>query len=707
MWLIELAALSDVDLLEAAVCSVLGVREVPGRSLRERLIDELDTSSALLVLDNCEHLIEGCAALVDFLLHSCNAVHVLATSREALSVGGEMAWLVPPLSSPEPRQADSTKDLLGSEAAQLFVQRASAAASRFAPTERNAAAIAELCHKLDGMPLAIELAAARVGSLSVPQLVQRLGDSLALLTGGPRTASPRHRTLRATLRWSYELLDERERILLARLSMFAGGWTVEAAEAVGSGEGIAAEEIVDALGGLVAKSMIQAEPGTGNAVRYTMLEPLRQFGHELLDETTDVDRRRDRHAEYYLSLAEEPMPGGQSAWLARLAGEQANLRVALGWLLETHEAVSDQRAEAGVRLAARLARGYYWTTYGITEGRMWLRRGLAQSASPNSMRVNLLYEAGWLANYCGDYPDAIRLLEQALRLAEQLADPAGEAMALAALGHVAMHRGHIGQVRALARKAEALCARLTGQRGVSDLRVFLSAVALIDGCLDLAEDHAAAGLALSREIDDPRCVALSLELLGIVALERGDHARATGYYREDMHLQRVLKDQLCIAYGLRGLAAAAGLGGDRKRAARLWGAATALSEAIGLPLSEFDRAHPDYEAHVIACGALADKAAVERGRTMSVEEAVEDALAAPSHADDVVAKTQRNPLTAREREVLARLAEGLTNKEIAAALVISVATVERHLATIYRKIGARGRADAAVYALSTGLIPPA
>jgi predicted ATPase len=332
-WLVELASLSDPDLVPQSVASVLGVRETPGTPLVDTLSLHLGPSEALLVLDNCEHLVGACAGLAGTLLRSCPQARILATSRQALGVAGEALFDVPPLSLPNPHRLSDPEDLARYEAAQLFVERARALRPDFALTGRNATEVARICYLLDGIPLAIELAAARVKALSVEQIGARLDGSFALLTGG-RTAVPHHRTLRATMDWSYALLTEEEQALLGRLSVFAGDFTLSAAEAVGAGGIIEEIEVLDLLSSLVDKSLVLVSEGDGEA-RYRLLETVRQYGREKLEASGNAGAVRGRHAECYLALAEEAelMSEKQAIWLERLETEHDNLRTALAlWL---------------------------------------------------------------------------------------------------------------------------------------------------------------------------------------------------------------------------------------------------------------------------------------------------------------------------------------------------------------------------------------
>ena len=352
VWLVELAPLSDEVLMLKAVAETLEVPERLQEPLTDTLADVLRDRQLLLVLDNCEHLLEAAALLADALLDSCPRVRILATSREGLRVEGEARWLVPPLSVPERGRSLSSEKLEGYESVRLFVERARERDPIFSLSSANALTVAEVCKWLEGIPLAIELAAARVGTLSLEQILERLTDALGLLTRGGRTAVPRQQTLKGTLDWSYDLLFEPERALFRRLSTFAGGWTLEASEAVGSGGSVAEDEVVDLLSGLVEKSLVVAEGDGQGGVRYRLLEPIRQYALEKLEESGEVEAAKRAHAEYFLDLAEEAEPelfGPRDVeGLDRLESEHDNIRAALSWALEREE------AELGLRLGGAL-----------------------------------------------------------------------------------------------------------------------------------------------------------------------------------------------------------------------------------------------------------------------------------------------------------------------------------------------------------------
>jgi predicted ATPase/DNA-binding SARP family transcriptional activator len=336
--MVELAPLSEPGLVAQEVAGALGITERPGEPLVDTLVDSLTDKEMLLVLDNCEHLIDAAARLAEELLRSCPRLRILATSRELLSITGEAVLQVDPLSLPDTDGVASVEGLMRYEALRLFVDRARLRLPDFELTQQNAGAVARVCRKLDGMPLAIELATARMGALAVEQVAERLEVTLDVLSGANRTAAPRQQTLRATIDWSHRLLSEDEQMILRRFSVFARGWTLEAAEAVCSGGGIEQEEALDLLGGLVDKSLVVAGVATDGAVRYRMLESIRQYAWENLEQNGEADEVRDRHAAFFLALAEEADPKlagpQQGVWVERLEAEHDNLREALSWFLE-------------------------------------------------------------------------------------------------------------------------------------------------------------------------------------------------------------------------------------------------------------------------------------------------------------------------------------------------------------------------------------
>ncbi len=702
VWLVELAPLSDGELVPQVAAEVLGVRERPDLSLSETLSNHLRSRRTLLILDNCEHLIGACARLTHMLLGACPKLKVLATSREALGVPGEAVWPVLPLTVPE--DSSSTPErLAGYEAVRLFLERARSKLPAFELTSANSRAIVEVCRKLDGIPLAIELAAARVTALAVGQVAARLADSLRLLTGGERTAEPRHRTMRATLEWSYDLLGGPERKLFGRLSVFAGGWTLEAVEAIGEGGEIAHGEVLDLLSKLIDKSLVVAEGGPEDTLRYRMLEPVRQYGRLRLKNNGEAERVRQRHAEYYLAFVERAEPelsrSRQRLWLERLEEEHDNLRAALSWFLE--RTPEPNGPALGLRMAAALWR--FWSLRGHkTEGRGWLEKGLSGSDASPAVRAKALSGLGWITLFQGDYDIAITSLEESLALFEELNDKSGAAVSFTHLGYAALHRGDIGKVGSLRQKAEKLRQELEDPEATAYLLLFLGS-ATMEEDLGRAAALLEEGLALYQGLGDTRCISVCTFTLGMIASERGDFERAAALLREGLPVAQGHGDNLGIAYYLWGLGGVAAGEEQLVRAARLWGAAEALRETLGLRLSYLDLAHSSYEERLAAARSQVDEAAFEaafsEGRAMSPEQALEYALGEEEPPPPATPGPQRDPdratdsLTRREREVALLAARGLTNRRIASELSISEHTVANHLRNILKKLGLRSRAQ--------------
>ena len=456
VWLVELASLTEGRLVPQQVASVVGIREQPNRSFTETLADALRNKTMLIILDNCEHLVDAAAHLVDVLLASCPRLRIMATSQEALGTTGELRWSVPSLSVPDIQRPPTLGELETYESAQLFAERARQRNPSFELTASNAESVSQVCRQLEGIPLAIELAAARMEALSAKPLASRLHASLKLLSRGERTAEPRHRSLRATLEWSHELLGEHEQAHFRRLSVFAGGWTLEAAEEVCSGEGIEEGEVLDLLSELVERSLVVTEAGDEEALRYRMLELVRQYAREELEESGESEGLRSRHAGYYLALAEgedaqDADPGVRRprpvAWLRQMEAEHANFRVALGWSLDGDaghpEGFTEPergRVEVGLRLATALF--WFWQTHDYqTEGRSYLERALSNSSGTTTaprLRARALDAAGGIAGFQGDYGAAKALLEEGLALYRQLGDKEGIASALTDLGMIAV-----------------------------------------------------------------------------------------------------------------------------------------------------------------------------------------------------------------------------------------------------------------------------
>jgi non-specific serine/threonine protein kinase len=700
-WLVELAPLSDATLLVQAFARVLGVREQPGRPLADALVGHLRTRNLLLVADNCEHLIEAVAAVADALLGACPHLSILATSREALHVTGEVVWPVRPLSVPEGDGLLRPEDLMGYEAVRLFVDRARQRLPAFSLTPENARPVSEVCRRLDGMPLAIELATARLTALPVEQLAEKLEDVLHLLTVGGRVAEPRQRTLRAALDWSYDPLNAEEKRLFQRLSVFVGGWTLPAAEAVGGGsEESRVSGVLDVLSRLVDKSLVTVQ--TRGMFRYGMLEPVRQYAQEKLEGSGEAEEARRGHARYFMTLAEEAeteLLGSQPVpWLERLEAELGNLRAALSWALDRPAAERD--AELGLRTATALAR--FWGVHAVSEGREWLEKGLARSGVSPTVRAAALNQAGWLALFQGEPKGAIAMLGESLDLSKRLGDGVGAAMALANLGFALAHGGAHERVAALREEAERLQRDLVDRRALARLLEFLTLAALDVHDYERALAYPKRALELYRELGDAQGEVVSLTALGMASLGAGDPESAAASFEENLRLLQSVKEKIGIAYCLLGLGGVAGEQSRAERAARLWGAAEALREATGISLSPLDRSLLRYEDRLAAARSLVDEGEWEeawaQGRTMTPDRAVEYALDPSDLTPERPAESKpAGPLTRREEEVARLVARGLTNRQISSSLSISENTVANHVARILKKLTLSSRSQVAVW----------
>jgi predicted ATPase/DNA-binding SARP family transcriptional activator len=586
-WLVELAPLADPALVAQTVVSALGARTAPSamNALEEArrpaltlLTEYLRQKKLLLILDNCEHLADECARLVETLLRACPNLRILATSRATLGAAGETAWRVPSLSLPDLKGELLPAALTQYEAIRLFVDRATAALPAFQVTEKNAPALARVCHQLDGIPLAIELAAVRVKALPVEQLAARLDDQFRLLTGGSRTALPRQQTLRAAIDWSYDLLTEAERMLLRRLAVFAGGWSLEAAEAVCAGEGVEDWEILDLLTQLVDKSLVQYEEHDGEG-RYRLLEIIRQYSRARLLETGEAVSLRRRHRDLFLALAERAEPelqrADQVAWLKRLDLEQDNLRAALDWCL-----ADDEGVEAGLRLAAALPR--FWTVRGtFEEGVDWLERVLSRSGGSPAARAKALCQAGSTSWWTQGVAGAQTLLEESQALYRELGDQAGIAASLLHLGRVAQRHGDLEMAQSHFDASRAISEQLTDDMGVAASLLALGGLAWRRDDYATARSYFERSLALHRRVGDTYGTARSLSGLGDIAWRQGDLAATRSNYTESLAMMRELENQSSVPWMLTMLANVARLEGDLESAHSLFEEGAAIQRHFG------------------------------------------------------------------------------------------------------------------------------
>jgi predicted ATPase/DNA-binding CsgD family transcriptional regulator len=713
VWLVELAALADPSLVARTAASTLGLPDLPGSGAAAGLADFLRDRTLLLILDNCEHVIDEAAALVDTLLHACPGLTVLATSREPLNCAGETTWLVPSLGVPPDTGGDrlSLDHLTQYEAVRLFIERARAVLPGFTVTEQNAPALAEICVRLDGIPLAIELAAARMRVFSVEQIAARLDDRFRLLTAGQRTAMPRHQTLRAATDWSYNLLAEPERALLRRLSVFAGGWSFEAAEAVGAGDGIQTHAVLDVLAQLVDKSLVIAEEKRG-VVRYRMLETIRQYAREKLEETGEADHIRDQHLACFLSLAEESEPSLRGAEvrvvLERLEDEHDNLRVALEWSL-----TPARTDETALRLSGALT-WFWWLRSYHNEGYQWLTRALAASPHRSAARMKALHGAGWLAHHRRDSDTALALFDESLGIARELRDQWTVAWALHGLARVAYFDNDPATARSFGEASLTIAEQVGDGWLTAWVLHVLGLAAFIATDYPTARAHYARSLAIRRQLGYQEGIGILLFLMAVVALREGDLGQAHALSREAIAFVHSVQGPWGHAMSMALFSHLAAVDGQPVRAVRLGAVATALRESYHTPLIPMSEGllAESLEMARLALDDQAYAAAWAEGRVMSLDEGVAEALAVevdpagapPDGAPDPLQSSNVAGLTATELQVLRLLAGGRTTKEIAAELVVAVSTVDRHLTHIYQKLGVRNRAEATALAHRHGLV---
>jgi predicted ATPase/DNA-binding CsgD family transcriptional regulator len=715
VWWLGLAALSDPALVPQTLAHALGLREFSDTTLPDILTHYLESKRLLLVLDNCEHLLTACAELALRLLPACPDLQTLATSREPLSIPGEVSWLVPSLSLPDP--ARLPPDWTRFDAIRLFVERAASVSSTFALTAGNATVVAQICQRLDGMPLAIELAAARVKVLTVEQIAARLDDRFVLLTSGNRAALiPRHQTLRATIDWSHDLLSEQERALFYRLSVFAGGFTLEAAESVGTGGKVEKQDVLDLLSQLVDKSLVVAETQGPSEARYRLLETIRQYAQEKLLASREAEQVRERHLAFYVALAEagEPHLRGldQLRWLSRLEVEHDNLRSALEWCL-----TEAGRAEAALQMVGALADFWFLHSH-YTEGKELIRRALNQSQdAPAAVKAKVLMGAAWLNVWSGELERPWAMYEEACSLYGTLGDSLNRARALAGLGHVATRQSNFTVATSLFQEALPVFQAAGDQQALADSLKGMGHIAIAQG------DHETAGryydevLAIQRGLADRQRLCAALDSVATVAVERGDYRRAAQLFAEALTMRLEYGGRLGMRYELYGLATVAAAVGQPALAMRLQGAVEARNRLIGVRWHSNDQAEVDKELAPLRV--RLSEAAFERawaeGLTMPLERAIEQALSVAANlanetgpaqqpAPGVQSPTLMELLNEREVEVLRLIADGLSNHEIADRLVLAVSTVKWYVNNLFGKLGVRSRTQAVARAKELGLL---
>jgi predicted ATPase/DNA-binding CsgD family transcriptional regulator len=741
VWVVELAALADAALIPQLVADALHTREAAPRGMRSEewrlgasisahprrnphsslpeaqpslnqptvasLVATLRTRSCLLVLDNCEHLLDGCAQLMDLLLSSCPELNVLATSREPLGLTGEIAWRVPSLPVPDPTRLAPVAELLQSPAVELFLERVRAVSPTFRLDDENARSVALVCHQLDGIPLALELAAPWVELLTPDQLTARLDRRFQLLIGGSRAALPRQQTLRATLDWSNDLLTDPEQRLLYRLSVFAGGWTLEAAEDVTTDDAIRRPDMIELLRALVRKSLVVAEADGSGGIRYRLLETLRQYAAQKLMATDEAEAIHRRHACFFLALAEQADPSmWEDAWLTRLLADHDNLRAALRWL-------SRFDALKAVRLGGRL--WPMWVRGGfVAEGRAQLQMlmALCGPSQKSAEWAALTASAALVEFFAGDYHAAHALLQKTNGLYRDLGDQHGLAISLTYLGHAARDQGRHQEARALLEESLGLSRALGNHRLSCKTLDSLGTVAQALGDYEAARIQYEQSLELSRHVANRIEEAWAIHNLGCLALEQGDYPTARRRLTQSLAM-RGEDDWVGLVHALAEFSALAAAEGLPASAILLAGATAGLYQSSGIAVQQSERGRFEHwlQAARTAVGESRADAMWDEGCRMTLARAKACALApgdytprGPHTTKQAQPSVATGRLTPRQLEVARLVGVGLSNHQIAEQLIITDRAAAAHIERILDRLGFRSRSQIAVWASEQGLL---
>jgi non-specific serine/threonine protein kinase len=704
---IPLAAVRDPEFVLPTIAQALGLVALGDQSPVAGLSAFLRTRALLLVLDNVEQVVDAAPELAD-LLTSCLGLTLLVTSRETLRVEGEHEFPVPPLALPDPSRPATVESLAVCEAVALFLQRARAVKPDFTLTAENAPVVAGICVRLDGLPLAIELAAARIKLLSPQALLARLSDRLGLLRRDARDRPARLRTMRDAVAWSYDLLTPAERTLFRRLSVFAGGCTQDVAFAVLGPVGDPGLNLLDGLTSLVDKNLLRQVAQSGDEPRFAMLETIRDYGLEQLDVHGEAEATWQRMAAWCLEMVETSVPDqfgpAQRRCLDLFEAEHDNLRAVLAW------AVDGGEAETAQRLVAAMIRFWYVRGH-LTEGRSWAERALASGSSSDAVRARAMTSTGWLAAYQGDDHRALELEAAGLALSREVGDARWVGLASSALGLLMEDQGRFAEARTHHEEALHLFRSTSDALWPPYALNGLGLAAYEQGEIDRAAAYFEDALGEFRASDNTYGAGFVLTNLAKVARARGDFARASVLFAEGLVLRWEHRDMLGITGCLRGLASVAALTDRFERAARLFGAAEALREVVGAPVprhhARYDRAVASVRADL---GADAFAATWAAGRALPLADAVAEAMMISSGSTsdalpgDTPSLGEEHGLTPREVGVLRLIAAGHTNPEIAEALFITTRTAQTHVQHILDKLDVSNRAEAAVYATKHGLL---
>ena len=621
-----LSSITDHQLVAAAIAQALDVVESAERSVFENIVELLRDKELLLLLDNFEHVLPA-GQLLTQLLAACPRLKIMVTSRAVLYVRGEHELSLAPLPVPEePNVVDTATEALRFDSVRLFVERAAAAQSDFRLTDDNARAVTAICARLDGLPLALELAAARTGALGPEEMLARLRNNLEVLTGGSAELPERQQTLRATLDWDYDLLTEAEKLIWRRLAVLSGGFSVTAALAIINMPGFPPSYIVDALESLVAKSLLTTQPSTQDNVRFSMLKTLREYAYSKLEEVGEANEVKDRHAAFFVAMAEEGSPhlrgAEQAKWLDIFTLEHDNLRAALRWAAQRGDHVLE------MRLLAALAP--FWEIRAhLSEGQRWLEDALARAPdAPDELRARCLEGAGVLARGQGEFKRATYLIEQAIELYRGLDSPAALAGAIKSLGNVASDRGDYATARRLYEESLELKLEAGDERGVAEAHNNLGVLARLDGDLEASVSYYDKALSFFRSWGDKLAMARVLMNLGEVKMEQDELGAAKGFIRGSLVLCREIGAHWDIADLLEIMASITDGFGRATDAAQLFGAASSLRDLLGAPLPPGEREAYERRLDRVRRGLSEERftAAWAEGRAMSLDEAVMRAL---------------------------------------------------------------------------------
>ncbi len=707
VWLVELARVSDPLLVPETVAAALGFPEESSSTLLNTLLTSLQSKALLIVLDNCEHLIDACASLADQLLSTCPNLRILATSREALQINGERRYRILPLPVPKADQMAFPEELVRCASVQLFVERASAIEPNFRLTAENAIPIARICTLLDGIPLALELAAGRIRVLSADQIVQRLDDCFHLLASNSRSAPTRQQTLKATLDWSYNLLSEQEQAAFRRLAVFTGGWSLEAAEAVCEGYGLEAADVLDVLTRLVDKSLVLVEEQGGEA-HYRLLEPVRQYGEHLLATNREVENTQGKLAAFCVALAEraEPEMHGprQAQWLRRLDREFDNIRAVLRRAEERGD------AETVLHLAGALY-WHFWMRRHLREGERWLQAALDRDVPvPLNVRAKGLFGLTLLLAMLGEYSRGLTVGREAVDLYHELGDHHGLSLVTVTMTMITLSQGDLPGARTLAGESIEFAGETGSWWPLGHALILLGQVAHHQGDTPQAIMLHEEALAIFREHSDSWSISYGVASLASIQQNHPDVTQAAALSTVELYWEQ--GDYFGLAAALEYLARQNDTGRLEEQV-KLFAAAHCLRKSLGIPLAIGER--DDIERHL---GEARDRlgeahftAAWAEGCSMSLEQVVasvpNDGLSAPIPRPQTSSSRTTGPpnaLTRRELEVAKLLAQGYTDRQIAGELTITEGTAGVHAHRILEKLGFRSRAQVVHWALTEGVI---